>query len=364
MRTVPSGLAAVLAASTADLATIWQVTRMDGTVFRFTDHDADLTVSGNTYAAATGFKRMAVSSTSDASVSETEVHGILDSASITATDLRNGIWNYAQVQIGLVCWSNTAAGRMAMVYGRLGEVSHDEGERFWAELRGLTQLLQQSTGESYSAECRADLGDTRCGMPIDPAVIQRSTLYRVADNITRNRDDYVRVPIGTSGTRDDDDGLIWRCTTEGTTDSVAPDYSGAVAGDTVTDGSAVFTAEEAWTVYGVVNAVASRTVFTVSSGYLASARHVTGFFGKGVVVFETGDLAGEKREIVSWNATTRTITLFGPTSADISAGDGFRIQPGCDQMRATCQDRFDNYLNFRGEPLVPGQDAYLQVGTQ
>ena len=71
-----------------------------------------------------------------------------------------------------------------------------------------------------------------------------------------------------------------------------------------------------------------------------------------------------KREIVSWDEPTRTLTLFGATPADISAGDAFRIQPGCDQMKATCQARFDNYLNMRAEPYVPGQDALMQVGQQ
>lgn len=363
MRTVPAGLAAILATSTADLATLWEVTRLDGTVFRFTDHDRDLTVSSEVYAASTGFRRMAASSTTDGSVSETEVHGILDSATIDATDLRNGIWDYARVRIRVVSWSSPSAGVLKVVHGRLGEVSHDEGERFVAELRGLTQLLQQSTGESYSAECRADLGDARCTMPIDPPLIARSTAYVVADGITRARDDYVRVPLAGAGTRADDGGLIWRCTTAGTTDSVAPTYAGPI-GATVTDGTAVFTAEEAWTVYGVVNAVASRVQFTVSAGYLESARHTTGFFDKGVVVFETGDLAGLKREVVSWNAGTRTLVLFEPTPDDIFPGDAFRIQAGCDQMMVTCQERFDNFLNMRGEPLVPGQDQLMQVGSQ
>jgi uncharacterized phage protein (TIGR02218 family) len=200
-------------------------------------------------------------------------------------------------------------------------------------------------------------------MPIDPALIARGTLYRRADNITRNRDDYGRVAIGGAGTRADDQGLIWRCSTEGTTAGSAPTYAGPV-GNIITDGTAQFTAEEAWTVYGVVNAVTSRTVFTVSGSYLLSARHVTGFFNKGVIVFETGALAGVRREVVTWNLSTRTITLFGATPDDIAPGDGFRIQPGCDQMKATCQSRFDNYLNMRAEPYTPGQDALMQVGQQ
>lgn len=363
MRTVPSGLQTHLNGQLAELATLWQVTRQDGQVFRFTDHDKDIVSSGDTFLARTGFRRMAASSTSDGSVAETEVHGILDSETITAQDLRNGVWNYAEVRIWVTSWSDPSRGRVLILRGRLGEVGHDEADRFTAELRGLTQLLQQSTGEVYSAECRADLGDRRCGMPIDPPLIQRSTAYNVADNVTRNRDDYVRVAIGTAGTREDDGGLIWRCITAGTTDSVAPSYSGPV-GMQVTDGTAVFEAEEAWTVYGEVGTVISRTMLTAAGGFLESARHVSGFFNRGVLIFETGALAGVRREVLDWNAGTRGIVLFGATPADISPGDGFRIQPGCNVTKAMCQGTFDNYLNFRGEPYVPGQDELMQVGRQ
>ncbi|MGB8437638.1 MAG: DUF2163 domain-containing protein, partial [Burkholderiales bacterium] len=46
---------------------------------------------------------------------------------------------------------------------------------------GLAQALSQRIGELYSPECRADLGDHRCRVPIDPPVIARDTPYGEGD---------------------------------------------------------------------------------------------------------------------------------------------------------------------------------------
>ena len=39
-----------------------------------------------------------------------------------------------------------------------------------------------------------------------------------------------------------------------------------------------------------------------------------------------------------------------------SAGDLIELTEGCDKAFATCRARFDNALNFRGEPHLPGMD--------
>ena len=54
MKSVSGALATHLAGAVTTLATCWRVTRTDGAVFGFTDHDRDLVVSSVTYAAASG----------------------------------------------------------------------------------------------------------------------------------------------------------------------------------------------------------------------------------------------------------------------------------------------------------------------
>jgi len=50
---------------------------------------------------------------------------------------------------------------------------------------------------------------------------------------------------------------------------------------------------------------------------------------------------------------------------DIAIGDSFEIQAGCDKTFETCINRFNNAINFRGEPHMPGQDEILKTaGTR
>jgi uncharacterized phage protein (TIGR02218 family) len=55
-----------------------------------------------------------------------------------------------------------------------------------------------------------------------------------------------------------------------------------------------------------------------------------------------------------WQRTPRTMT----------AGDGFTVTAGCDKRHATCRDRFDNAVNFRGFPHMPGNDFVIRMPRQ
>ena len=179
------GLAAHLAGRTTTLATCWRVERMDGQVFGFTDHDRDLVFEGLTYAAATGYQRAAIGSRADLSVDETELTGLLDSDLITAEELRAGLWDGAEVRIFLVNHANLSHGALKLRRGRLGEVVLQDDGSFKAELRGLTQMLQQTVGELYGPECRADLGDARCKLAITSSEWTRQmTVESVPDRET------------------------------------------------------------------------------------------------------------------------------------------------------------------------------------
>jgi len=61
----------------------------------------------------------------------------------------------------------------------------------------------------------------------------------------------------------------------------------------------------------------------------------------------------------SWDAATSTLTLFLPALYAIQPDDAFTIRPGCDKTFATCRAKFDNAINFRGFPHVPGNDQVL-----
>ena len=47
----------------------------------------------------------------------------------------------------------------------------------------------------------------------------------------------------------------------------------------------------------------------------------------------------------------------------IAAGDTFVVTAGCDKRFATCRDRFDNVVNFRGFPHIPGNDFVMRYAV-
>jgi uncharacterized phage protein (TIGR02218 family) len=161
MRTLSPELAAHLAQEVTTLATCWNVTRRDGTVLGFTDHDANLTYQYVIYKARTGMTPTAVTSSLGLAVDNLDIEGFLNDESITQEEILAGKYDDARVEVFLVNYQNLAAGKIMLTSGWLGQVTL-QGQQFVAELRGVSEKLQQTIGEVYSPTCRANLGDARC----------------------------------------------------------------------------------------------------------------------------------------------------------------------------------------------------------
>lgn len=161
MKTVSPALAAHLAGGAHTMATCWLVTRTDGQVFGFTNHDLDLLIDGVTYQAATGIDRSTIESRQGLSVDNADAVGFLDSEAITDEDLRAGYWDHAEIRVFEVNWADLTMGDLKQMRGWLGEVALEDA-KYRAELRGLMSALNASVGEPYGPACRARLGDERC----------------------------------------------------------------------------------------------------------------------------------------------------------------------------------------------------------
>jgi hypothetical protein len=79
----------------------------------------------------------------------------------------------------------------------------------------------------------------------------------------------------------------------------------------------------------------------------------------GTIEFTTGQNAGKVIEIAGHDSGTNVVTLFTEMPFPIQPGDTFKLVQGCDKTRETCK-LYNNIINFRGEPDVPGQDEYLR----
>ena len=121
-KTISDALKAHVAGEVTTVCTCWRIVRRDGMGFYFTDHDQNLFVDGETYVAAVGYMRSAVSSNSDFSIDNLDLMGIFDDAAITVDDLRSGLFDFAEVRIILVNWADLTQGIMKLRRGYLGDV--------------------------------------------------------------------------------------------------------------------------------------------------------------------------------------------------------------------------------------------------
>lgn len=157
---IPSTLQAHLGSGATTVCRCWAVARRDGQVLGFTDHDSDIGFEGIAFKANSGMTARALSQTSGLSVDNTEALGALSDASVTEADILAGRFDGAVVRSWLVNWQSPED-RALQFSGTFGEVARSGGA-FEAELRGLTEALNQPQGAIYQRPCAAILGDEKC----------------------------------------------------------------------------------------------------------------------------------------------------------------------------------------------------------
>ncbi|WP_133486532.1 DUF2163 domain-containing protein [Aliiroseovarius marinus] len=260
------------------IARLWKVTRRDGVVYGFTDHDLDVQMDGVTYKADTGMTAHALSQTTGLSVDNTEALGVLSTEAISEKDIRAGRYDGAEVEAWLVNWRDVSQ-RFLRFRGTVGELAREAGG-FRAELNGLSEAMNQPQGRAYQSPCSAVLGDGKCRFDLG------QTGYSVELDLVSN-----------------DEETVFRFAD-----------------------MALYPAD--WFVRGR---------FTVISG-------------------DAEGLSGIIKNDTKGDDGARTIELWEALRAEMQPGDRVRLEAGCDKLPRTCREKFNNFLNFRGFPDIPGED--------
>lgn len=266
-----------LQAARTTVCRAWAVTRRDGVEYGFTDHDMDLAFEGVTFRADTGLTAQALEQSTGLSVDNTEALGALSSMAIKEADIRAGRFDGASVRAWLVNWADVSQ-RMLQFRGTIGEITRAKGG-FRAELRGLTEQLNQPQGQVFQKPCAAVLGDAKCRFDLSQ-----------------------------------------------------PGYFTELAVEDVT----------------------SDRVF----GFADLPGFDDRWFERGRLRVLSGAAAGlvgmVKNDRLS--ADGRVVELWQELRAPIQTGDMIRLEAGCDKRFETCRLKFNNVLNFRGFPDIPGGD--------
>lgn len=442
MRTISAALQAFLAQQYQTIASCWMVTQKSGTVRRFTDHDVNVVISGwtggnaiynGTYAAIDGYSATTITSSDQMDVDQLSVSGPQVSPAPIEADIAAGVWDFAQVVLFQVNWADLTMGPLVLRTGWTGQLSVGRND-FTAELRGLMQAYARTIGRLYLPACDANLGDTRCGIPVSPPVWKQFTAYTATSPTDPTIGSYVSPSVY--------NGRIFACTGSGGSAMTEPAWNLTIGGTTL-DGTVAWTTLQAWSVTGTLTGVnpnyqtlydTARTepgptggvaitgitnanpgvvsfakgataFFTgegitlsgivgpallnqttiirgldtvactfqlgvnttdtsvyppyVSGGTITPAGSSSGYFDNGVITFTGGLNAGISMEVQSY--VPGQMTLFQPLPYLPAIGDTYTMHAGCDKSNTTCKARFNNLVNFRGFPFLPGIDKIVQV---
>jgi uncharacterized phage protein (TIGR02218 family) len=136
------------------LAHAWRVTRADGRVFGFADHDEDLHFADTTFAARTGW----TAGEAEAALGlAAGTHGV-------EADIAAGLFDGAGVEVFRVDWQRPED-HLLIDVADFGEITRND-VGIAVELRGLAARLDPQHGRYYRRRCDAALGDARCGVDL------------------------------------------------------------------------------------------------------------------------------------------------------------------------------------------------------
>lgn len=296
MKTVSTDLATHFGADCTTLAYIFKAKRTDGTVYGFTSFDQDIVfdmADGDgsvTYVAFTGTTVTATATKDDLSVDNQDVSGFLDSEAISEQDIRAGLWNNAALKIAIVNWNDLTQGCLKMRAGNTGQIKLKNG-LFISEVRGLNQKLTTQIVGLYGPLCRAELGSTADGF---------------------------------------DKESTWLCGIDIST------YRQTGSVDTSADAMHISPS-------GGLKMIGSAT---------PTADAPDGWFDDGILTFTSGPMDGFTIEVKSY--VSGVLELFLPMPFQPANSDTFTIEPGCNKTIDDCHGKFNNIVNHRGEPFIPG----------
>ncbi len=167
MKQISEELAAHYASGATTLARLCRITRLDGQVHAFTDHDEPLEFDSAVFDTISSFDPSAISSKAEMNVDNLEIAGLIDDDGVTREDIDAGLWDGAAVELFEVNWRDLSMGANILPGAVLGEMQRN-GNRYKVELRGIGHKLQNIVGRKVDPTCDAQLGDVRCKVVLSP----------------------------------------------------------------------------------------------------------------------------------------------------------------------------------------------------
>jgi hypothetical protein len=347
------------------------IIRPDGQRLAVTDHDRQVTFEGDTYRPIVLGELSADRREAALRTGSQEAKGVIDSISITASDIDAQNYVGSEVRQVIVDWVRpwivlarhrrwirqmlrTGASFTATLEGRAQQLQRPQGGRFGGV---FTPKCPYRLGGKY---CKKDIGQWTQLNPTDTGNATSSTIDSVTDSTqswavnsyqsTTSQHYYVLLrPNSGTGTINQGSGQL-RKILSNTATTVALDEP--------------FETTPAQTIgYRLGQGFAVSTIVSGRARYefkvATMAAEVDQWFRDGAVIFASGANIGRTFAIADYRSSDRKLTLLTPTPFDVAVGDKAIVLVGCDGLLSTCRDKFNNVLNFGGDPYAPSAQAII-----
>lgn len=188
-----------------------RIERMDGQIFRWTDHDEELVMdsfwdgssvqnqSKVTYLPDQGdADRSAITLSSGVDSAVFDLTSALEPNGVTPEEIRAGKWDFSIVKAFRTIWDDPVEDDDPKLEGRFGEIKIQDF-RFVVEVKSIMSLLETSIGRTHEPICQWDLGDSRCKVDLPS--------FEVSGTVEDIRDSGLTVEDSTRSEVDDFFGL-------------------------------------------------------------------------------------------------------------------------------------------------------------
>ena len=392
-RDISGPMLAHLAKRVVTLTTLIKIERTDGVTLCFTSWDVPVLYSdSNTYLPAISMSPSGVKGNSDLTTDQMDIIAAIDSVYITEADIDAGRYDMAYWTVFRVNPFDITMGPIIDLVGYTGSVDYAEGQLTVA-INSLGQRLNQTFGDVISPMCRVkQLGDGQCKVIIGDftfsgmvSTVSGKRIITFSDTNITGYYDYVMIIFNSLGAGGGSNhnlmmevkssvsngvciATLYGSPTAGTFTLTAstggvPQTTAPIPYNAV--GSTVQAALEALTNVGVGNVTvtgSARGPYTITPIGLLAGLFVI-FVGDGTLL-TGGTTIGIASEclVTTSGGTVMQITLVQPMPFGVSIADTFTIQAGCNRQSTQCRGKFNNLVNFHGEPYVPGNDYLLTTG--
>lgn len=392
---ISSGLLSHIQSDTTSLCIICKVTRTDGAIMGFTNHQRDLVVGGVTYRCGSGVTPSAISTTSGTEVDNAEFQWVFAEDQVSERDIVGGLFDDATIEFSIVNYSNLSQGTLKGPKGSAGQVRTNDDGTCVVEFRSLMQRVTMEIGDLTSETCRCiALGDALCkynlngntldGYPskavgmVTTSFGKRSfnsninfsaqTPAQVAGNYTWQTFTF-DTNVGESG--DSYTGPAPVSSYNGSrvnlviNDNIKKDLKIGMTGTlTGNHNSTNATNNVSITMKSVRHEADGSWSFQAQGTALLSTPPAANtfpadYFVNGVITWLSGENTGVSSEIFLQDGAT--LNLNEPMPFPIGAGDSFSIIVGCDRTLEMCKSRFGNTINFRGEPYIKPYERVVDL---